>query len=88
MEEDPKQSSIANSAQKYRNPIPRTITPTTANPPSRAHALKYPDKAEYAKSLNHELYKIDEQGTTTWLQLGELELLAKKTKELNLTRSF
>lgn len=73
---------------KYQQPILSHITTSTPNPMSRSQALKYPDRGLWAKSLDAELDKIDEQGRIKWLKPGELGIIPPKTRVISLTFSF
>lgn len=61
-------TAIASTWNKYTQPIHPRVTPKTANPPSRSHALRYPDGELWAKSIDRELDKIDSTGAHSMTQ--------------------
>lgn len=74
--------------RSYKQPISIAITPTTPNPPTRGHALRYPDEDLWAKSMDPELDEVDENGTVNWLKPAELSIIPKGTKVINMTVGF
>lgn len=88
-DDTPKTAMVAgNKSDKYRQPIPKEITPTTANQITRSNALRYPDRDMWAKSLDRELDKLEEQGTIRWLKPDQLGIIPKNTKVIHLTFTF
>lgn len=59
-----------NKTTKYTQQIKKQITLTTLNPPPRIHALKYPYRSLWARSINVEIDKRDESGTIHWLVIS------------------
>lgn len=80
-----------NITNRFKRKIPTKITPTTESPATRHHALRYPDKDVWERSMNEELDKLDKlenNGTIRWLLPAQLGIMSEKTKAMPLTVTF
>lgn len=81
-------TALASNKPKYVQPIPTSIMETTPNPPTRGHALRYPDSDLWGRSFDRELDKIGASGEMTGLKPAKLGLIPKGAKIVPLTITF
>lgn len=67
---------------------PKKITSTTGNPAEIWHAVHFPAKNAWTRSLNAELDNVDAKGKINWPRPAELNLIPKKSKLIPMTVTF
>lgn len=53
-------TALSTSSARYKQPVPLDITPTTPNQQPRTHALRYPERGIWTRSISKELQKIED----------------------------
>lgn len=81
------QAMAARTKRDFLQQISKTRTAIT-KAPARSYALRYPDNSLWAKSIDQELDKLDENGTINWLNPAKINLLPANKKAIHMTFSF
>lgn len=81
-------TTLTEITEKYKQTIPREITPTTPNTESRSNSLRYPDMTLWEKSIDFDLEKIDENETVQSLAPAQLKTVGQNTRLIPMTLTF
>lgn len=67
----------ARTRMDFHQQISRQNTTTIKDPETRSHALRYPDRSLWEKSIDIEFDKLDKSRTIRWLNPAQVGILTK-----------